>query len=134
MNEPDDQPRKIIIDEDWKSQVETEKETLRHQEQTPADTDSQDATAETLPPASFVSHIMTLATQATVGMGQIPDPEKPDEPPPINLEFAKYVIETIAVLDEKTRGNLTADEAEMMENLLHQLRIIYVEVSRQVSS
>ena len=136
MNDSGDQPRKIIIDEDWKSQVESEKDALRQQEQTTT-SEGADAHAESdeeMPPASFAAHIMTLATQATAGLGQMPNPDKPDEPPPVNLEFAKYVIDTIAVLDEKTRGNLTTEEAAMMENLLHQLRVLYVEVSRQVAS
>jgi len=131
MNDPDEQPRKIIIDEDWKSQVESEKDVLRQQEQapTPDDADAQD---EEMPPATFATHIMTLATQATAGLGQMPNPDKPDEPLPVNLEFAKYVIDTIAVLDEKTRGNQTTEESAMMENLLYQLRLMYVEVSEQV--
>ncbi len=134
MNAPEE--KKLIIDEDWKSQVEAEKEVLRQQEENPQadDIENQEPSAEELPPASFVTHVMSLATQATMALGQIPDPEKPDEPPPVNLMFAKYVIDTISMLDEKTRGNLTTEEAAMMENLIHQLRIVYLEVERQDAS
>lgn len=134
MNAPEE--KKLIIDEDWKSQVEAEKEVLRQQEenQQAGDVENQEPSAEELPPASFVTHVMSLATQATMALGQIPDPEKPDEPPPVNLMFAKYVIDTISMLDEKTRGNLTTEEAAMMENLIHQLRIVYLEVERQDAS
>ena len=138
MNDSSEEPRKIIIDEDWKSQIESEKEQLRQQEIEPGsdadadgDGDGQNP-AEELPPASFAAHIMTLATQATVGLGQIPDPEKPNEPPPVNLPFAKYMIDTLVILEEKTSGNLTTEEAAMMENITHQLQMAYVEVSRQV--
>ena len=131
MNAPEE--KKLIIDEDWKSQVEAEKEVLRQQEENPQadDVENQEPSAEELPPASFVTHVMSLATQATMALGQIPDPEKP---PPVNLMFAKYVIDTISMLDEKTRGNLTTEEAAMMENLIHQLRIVYLEVERQDAS
>ena len=139
MNAPEE--KKLIIDEDWKSQVEAEKEVLRQQEENQQTGDvekqeplAEEPLAEELPPASFVTHVMSLATQATMALGQIPDPEKPDEPPPVNLMFAKYVVDTISMLDEKTRGNLTTEEAAMMENLLHQLRIVYLEVERQDAS
>ena len=128
---------KIIIDEDWKSQVEEEKEQLKRHEsdQSPEASASEAAdTGEEFPPASFTSHLMTLATQATAAMGQIPDPSSPDQPPPVNLGFAQYMIDSLAVLQEKTQGNLTEEEAALLENLIHQLRMLYVEVNTQSNS
>ncbi|MBI84510.1 MAG: hypothetical protein CMJ81_15050 [Planctomycetaceae bacterium] len=128
---------KIIIDEDWKSQVEEEKEQLKRRDSDQSSEASVSEAADTgegFPPASFTSHLMTLATQATAAMGQIPDPSSPDEPPPVNLGFAQYMIDLLDVLQEKTSGNLTEEEAALLENLIHQLRMLYVEVSTKSSS
>ena len=73
---------------------------------------------------------MSLATQATAALGQLPDPDAPDQSLPVQLNFAKYLIDVLAVLEDKTQGNLTAEEAAMLENVLHQLRMLYVDVSQ----
>ena len=128
-----DQKPKIIIDEDWKSQVEKEKEALLDQvaDQT---TSSDDAdAADQMPLASFMSHVMSLATQATAALGKIPDPAQPDQEPKVHLGLTKYLIDTIVVLQQKAEGNLTPEEVIAIENIIHQLRLLYVEVSNQPS-
>ena len=131
MTDPDQPKPKIIIDEDWKTQVENEKEQAKHRESSveSQSTSADPAAAEQLPPATFAAHVMTIATQASAALGQIPDSENPDQPPPVHLDFAKYLIDTLTLLDEKTKGNLTTEETTMMENILHQLRMLYVQVS-----
>ena len=128
-----DQPeKKIIIDEDWKAQVEREREELSQtQDSTPEATDSsQSAPADEgfdtsqLPPASFNILVSTMATQAMAAMGQLPEPMTGQAE--ANLPFAKYHIDLLAVLQQKTAGNLSQEEAAMLEEALHQLRMMYV--------
>ena len=126
MNEKQDTPSKIIIDEDWKSQVDAERESIKQQTEKPEPAEGPSAGDQPLPPASLAFLVTTLATQAMATLGQIPDPEKGE--PLVQLDHAKHFIETLAMLEEKTKGNLTHEEAAMMENVLHQLRMLYVAV------
>ncbi len=123
---------KIIVDEDWKAQVQAEKEKSRHDaEQGPRQTSStaeaagsQERPDESLPPASFPFLLTTLATQAMIALGQIPNPitGKAD----VRLNQAKHHIDTLAMLEQKTAGNRTAEESAMLNELLHQLRMAFV--------
>ena len=64
-------------------------------------------------------------------MGQLPDPitGKPE----IRMKFAKHHIDMLAILQEKTQGNLSPQEEQMLEDSLHQLRMMYVTVQNQAS-
>ena len=133
-DESQDKP-KIIVDEDWKSQVESEREQLRNQEPKPEGDKAKNATADAsqagaesyeLPPASFATLVSSLATQAIASLGQIPDPVEGQ--PVVRLEVARHVIDTLEVLEEKTKGNLTPDETKMLSSLLHELRMVFVHV------
>ena len=122
----ENQEKKIIIDEDWKAQVEAEKEATKQQESAAADQPQQPADEMEMPPASLPLLITTLATQALASMGQIPDPV--DGKAIVRLDVARHFIDTLAVLEEKTKGNLTAEEEQMLEGALHQLRMAFVSV------
>ena len=133
-NEEKKEASKIIIDEDWKTQVEAEKaaaEDLR--EETPADSETPaaqetDAGNIELPPASFTLLVTSLATQALAALGQIPGPDgKPLHDPVI----AKHHIDTLGMLQEKTKGNLSAEEIVMLNNVLHELRMAFVNLSQE---
>lgn len=113
---------KIIVDDDWKTQVEAEKEQLQHQKETAPNEGGE----EQLPPASFPMLISTLASQALAAMGQIPDPV--EGKPVIRYDLAKHMIDTLSLLEEKTKGNLTTDEATMLDDVLHQLRMLFVAI------
>jgi hypothetical protein len=137
MSAPDEE-KKIIIDEDWKSQVQAEREAVAkadsgeaagRQAESPA-TDSGDAdeTLPPLPPPSFAELVTMLATQASVSLSQGADPN--DKQRKEHLSFAKHFIDLLAVVEEKTTGNLSADEAQMLDNLLHELRMAYVQLNR----
>jgi hypothetical protein len=124
--------KKIIIDEDWKSRVEAEREEQRAREAGQADGGGQaarDAGRVPMPPASFEMLLTTLATEALVALGQIPHPAtgKAD----LSLDHAKYLIDTLDVLQQKTKGNLTAAEAQALDDLLHQLRMTYVALGQR---
>jgi hypothetical protein len=80
-----------------------------------------------LPPPSFSLLAATLGSQAMVAMGHIPDPLSGKSES--RLDLAKHAIEMLAMLEQKTKGNLTPDEAAMLESILHQLRMAYVEAA-----
>ena len=78
-----------------------------------------------LPPACFLTLVNSLAMQALYFMGQLPD--QADKAPKINLDLAKHHIDTLNVLEEKTRGNLTDNESKALAMVLHEARMLYVQ-------
>jgi hypothetical protein len=136
--------KKIIIDEDWKSQVQAEKEQQKQPKNADA-TGSAQTSASTggsdpdqlggddmqIPPASFPFLVSSIATQAMFALGQIPDPSTGQ--PMLDLDLAKHHIDMLAVLDEKTKGNLAADEGQMLSESLNQLRMGFVAIENQVA-
>jgi hypothetical protein len=124
--------KKIYIDEDWKSRVQREKEQQRVREAERTGEGERTAAASsgvTMPPASFEMLLTTLATEAMVALGQIPHPATGKAE--TSLDHAKYFIDTLEVLQQKTKGNLTAPEAQALEEVLHQLRMAYVAVGQR---
>jgi hypothetical protein len=85
--------------------------------------------ASELPKPDFAGFLISLGSSAFVHMGLIPDPETGKNRAP-NLAVARQTIDMIELLDEKTRGNLTPDEATLLRNLLTDLRMRFVEASR----
>jgi hypothetical protein len=82
---------------------------------------------------TFVGFVLSLAHTAAVHFGDIPDPVTGQTVPP-NLAAAQQMIDILAVLEEKTRGNLTAEERQLLEQLLFELRMRYVEVGKGEAS
>src|SRR5262249_16379530 len=80
-----------------------------------------------LPPASFEFLTLSLTTQAQVQLGLMHF-GPPEEKPAPDLDLARHSIELLAVLQEKTKGNLTMEEQRMLENSLTELRFRYVQV------
>ena len=76
--------------------------------------------------ATFSDFLFWLATMAAVQFGDIPDPAtgRPIEP---NLVGAGHLIEVIGMLQEKTAGNLSAEESKLLDSLLYDLRMRFVE-------
>ncbi len=122
---PSDEP-KIIVDDDWKSQVEREKEQLKQAaaDESPSPLSGNGDSMDELPPASFMILMSTLATQAMAAMGMLPDPVTGQ--PSVSLPMAKHFIDLLAMLQEKTKGNLTDEESDHLRDGLHQLRMIYI--------
>lgn len=121
---PGEEP-KIIVDDDWKSQVQSEKEQLKRSAENDEEPKSEDAEEmHDLPPASFMVLMSTLATQAMAAMGLLPDPMTGQ--PSVNLPMAKHFIDLLAMLQEKTKGNLSEEESNHLRDGLHQLRMIFV--------
>jgi hypothetical protein len=82
-----------------------------------------------LPEVDFSTLVLSLSTSALLHLGQVP-PEPGAEPSPPNLPLAKQSIDLLALLQQKTRGNLTRDEDQLLGNLLYDLRLRYVNATR----
>jgi len=77
---------------------------------------------------SFTAFVISLATTAAIHLGDIPDPAT-GQPLEANLPAAKQMIDILTLLEQKTRGNLTAEERQVIEQVLYELRLHFVEVS-----
>jgi hypothetical protein len=84
------------------------------------------------PKVSFIAFLFSLASNAAVHFGDLPDPISNETRPP-DLEAASQLIEIIAMLEEKTRGNLTAEERQLLDQVLFELRMRFVEASKSQS-
>lgn len=76
----------------------------------------------------FSTFILSLSTSALVHLAELPDPVSNEKK--VNLQLAKQTIAIIEMLQEKTRGNLTQDEEQLIEDLLYDLRLKYVQAAR----
>ena len=72
--------------------------------------------------------MLSLASTAAIHFGDLPDPIS-GQPSELNLDGAAQMIEILSLLDQKTRGNLTAEERQMLEQVLYELRMRFVEAS-----
>ncbi len=86
-------------------------------------------TQNELPKIDFSTFVLSLATSALYHLGLIAEPET-GKPGQKNLPMARHSIDTLELLEQKTQGNLTAEEAELLAKLLTELRVHYVEASR----
>jgi len=77
---------------------------------------------------SFTAFVLSLASTAAIHFGDLPDLNSGDKTPQ-NLEAAKQMIDILALLEEKTRGNLTAEERQVLEQVLYELRLRFVEIT-----
>jgi len=92
------------------------------------DAESKDTPRKTMPKIDFSSFILSLYSSGLVQLGKVEDPSSGQKS--VNLDMAKHTIEMTAMLQEKTRGNLTADEENLMKALLSELRMAYVEAKK----
>ena len=76
-------------------------------------------------PLSFTAFVLSLATTAAIHFGDLPDPSSGQRSEP-DLDGAAQMIEILALLDQKTRGNLTAEERQVLEQVLYELRLRFV--------
>lgn len=78
---------------------------------------------------TFVGFVVSLAHTAAVHFGDVPDPMTGQSGPP-NLAAAQQMIDILALLQEKTQGNLSAEERQLLEQIVYELRMRFVEVSK----
>lgn len=81
---------------------------------------------EPLPPMTFSAFVLSLATSAAMHFGDLDEGET-GTPAEANLPAARQMIDILALLQEKTRGNLTPDEGELLEQVLYELRLRFVQ-------
>jgi len=128
MAKEKEQEKKIIVDEDWKQQAQKEKEILAAQEEAEKnDKQQEEKPRGPLPEGNFAALISMLTTQALFALGLLQIKGQEERKP--DLELAKYNIDMLQVLEEKTRGNLTKEEEIVLANTLSELRMGYVKVA-----
>ncbi len=119
--------KKIIVDEDWKKEAQKEKEILAAQEKEEKKEEEQSKRTGPLPKGNFAALISMLTTQALFSLGLLQikgqEQKKPD------LELAKYNIDMLETIEEKTKGNLSEEEKKVLENTLNEIRMAYVKIS-----
>ena len=77
---------------------------------------------------SFTAFVLSLASTAAIHFGDLPDPISGERSQP-NVEGATQMIEILSLLEQKTRGNLTAEEREVLGQVLYELRMRFVEAA-----
>jgi hypothetical protein len=85
-----------------------------------------------LPPASFATLVSTLVSQVLMALGGYEDPRTRRRY--VDLDLAKHFIETLAVLEDKTRNNLADDEKKLLDNALYECRMQYVQIAQRVAA
>lgn len=132
MSDQNKDAPKIIVDDDWKAQAEAEKQRLAaEQKAAPAEPGPTGEPSDRLPPADFETIVSTMASQALFALGAMPDPSSGQRY--VNLDLAKFQIDSLKVLEEKTRGNLSEEEAGMLDRTLYELRTAYVQMAQRAS-
>jgi hypothetical protein len=130
-----DEEKKLIIDEDWKREAQREKEILAAQEAE----EKKKAAAEGakrgprgLPRGDLAGLVSMLTTQALFALSLIQVKGEEEREP--DLELARYNIDMLEAIEQKTKGNLTPEEQELLKNTLSDLRMGYVNISNQLAS
>ena len=115
----------LHIDSDWKTEAAKEKQRLAEQEKATA---AKDRAAGAAPggPSGFLDLVNVLAMQAAVSLGGFQGPGGEQIPP--NPEAAKHHIDLLEVLGEKTKGNLTEEEQRILDRVMYELRMQYVQM------
>ncbi len=134
-----DEPIKKRVDESWKEQAEREKRVGASAGATgpsagagaparPTPAPSRPAAGarepEGLPEARFDLFVSGLAMEALIALGDMPHPATRKQA--VNVPQAKYLIDLLGILEEKTRGNLIVEERQLLDDTLYQLRMRYL--------
>jgi len=110
---------------DEETQESVQEDTPKQEQQEPKETPEREKIE--LPPVNFANFVNSLASTAFMYMGGVIDPET--KKPIIELNLVKHQIDIIEMLQEKTKGNLTAPENNFLENTLYNLRMSYIRIS-----
>ena len=125
----------LQIDTDWKKQAQAEKrrlaEELKEKQAAPTPAAapaerSAERAERKLPPASFDSLLRSVVTQALYYLGDL---ASPGGEPAVNLDLAKHHLDTLAVLEGKTHGNLDGQEKQTLDESLYEVRMRFVAVA-----
>jgi hypothetical protein len=130
----EEKAKKIIVDEDWKREAQREKEVVAAQEAEEKKKAAKEGPKRhgEIPRGDLAGLISMLATQAMFALGVLQvKGEEPHEP---DLDLARYNIDMLQTLEEKTKGNLTPEEQQMLKNTVSDLRMAYVSLVNQPPS
>jgi hypothetical protein len=105
------------VDEKWKESAEEEAKKQSEEQVNPFEID-------------FSGFITSLGLQAMVFLGEIPNPVNQQKEN--NLPQAKFIIDTLSMLREKTKGNLSADETNLLDNFIYELQMKFVEKNKEI--
>lgn len=129
MAEEKKQDKKIIVDNDWKQEAKKEKDTLVAQEQDEKKEAPQQPRRGPLPKGDFAALVSMLVTQALFALGALQVEGQKDKKKEPDLALAKYNIDMLETLEEKTKDNLTDQEKKVLEDTLSQVRMVYVQAA-----
>jgi hypothetical protein len=79
---------------------------------------------DSVPPSDFSTFVLTLSTSAMLYLGEIPDPD--GKKVEVNLPMARHSIDLLIMLRDKTRGNLTKEEQDLLDRMVYDLRMKFV--------
>lgn len=95
----------------------------------PGSEDAREPELDALPKPDFSGFLLSLGTSALFHLGLVADPET-GKAGALNLPVARHTIDTLELLEQKTRGNLSEEEATLLRNLLTELRMRFVATAR----
>ena len=81
-----------------------------------------------LGPVDFSTHILSLASTALIALGKMPSPDGVEHP--FDLEAAKHLIDVLAMLEQKTKNNLEEAETKLLQSLVYDLHIAFVDAQK----
>ncbi|HOX54980.1 MAG: DUF1844 domain-containing protein [Candidatus Omnitrophica bacterium] len=114
-----DEQNKKKVDESWKDAVEKEKS----QEQ-------QKPESVQVPEVDFMNFITSLSLQSLISLGEIESPFTGNKE--VNIKQARFLIDTLDMIKEKTKGNLTDEESKVLDTMLYELKMKYIEKGKEV--
>lgn len=88
----------------------------------------------TFPKIDLTTFFLSISSAAFMGLGMIPSGESKDAMPRIDLDLARQNIDLLELMQEKTRGNRTADEDKLLEQLLFETRLRFVEAQKKLNA
>ncbi len=112
------------VDEDWKQQIAQEKAAAGAKDEAQPRQQAEESRPEPVTSELFLRFLSSLAAQAVSALGEMPNPMTGAVEE--NLDNAKYLIDTIGAIEEKTRGNLSQEESRMLKEMLYTLRMKFV--------
>ncbi|MFI4910534.1 MAG: DUF1844 domain-containing protein [Sedimentisphaeraceae bacterium JB056] len=126
-----DEEKKIIVDDDWKQQAKAEKDKLSEEakKEKEGKEEAADQQKRKFPAGNFASLVSMLTTQVLFALGVVvPKGMEEQKNPEPDFELAKYNIDILTDLQEKTKGNLNDEEADMIKQTVTQLQMAFVQI------
>lgn len=128
----DNEQPKIIVDDDWKSQAKAEKERLAKEVESERPGEGGPGGEQRLPEANFLNLVNALASQVAMALGGMVDPNSGRRI--VDMDLAKFYIDCLGVLEEKTSGQISDEEKQHLETTTYELRMTFVSIAQQIAA